>query len=577
MDPGQENIAYKYEIIPAGVANTIEGLEIIYAGRETEIGKHAGGLQDCKQPGTENEEEIEQVAIEIESDEEESELLEKIDFQPVPWQFRKSKLRWILLLTGNFTKTCLVRYRCFKVSVSACISLLLVLYLAFTFGWIADSTSIPTLITADSGLIFTKAHDVIWELKWLLSYLVGLFYVRSGHLGWLFRQLRLPKYIWKKSKRHGIIYAITVAVVMVIIPILAHAEKLYNQAEKEKNGHHFRKEHLICDIVYMVFRLITLPSFFIVCCVLYIIKVQVDVLGISLKRTSVGLGVPNAKREIRSVKKIIRKTDTRLKWFLLLNLVLILVTAFVGLVSVLEQFEFKVSYKSMNETSTEVVSEKLTMVELADTNADTYKEEIARLYKRMQSLSINVKHHKTAVNESASEPDGEESQQAQLERKIAQMQTDLAMLTLKSSLLTKSRKMMVMPIANKTTTVHRQQGPGKLLIQLSKVKVLFTSIEELGEVAVLFLVPLMLLAWHERAIRRITDEIRDLDEEDQRRNYFLIRDQETKDKILAELKEMRGVSIFDLQVSFYKAALLAVTAPFITAVLHALFKQYKLY
>ena len=93
----------------------------------------------------------------------------------------------------------------------------------------------------------------------------------------------------------------------------------------------------------------------------------------------------------------------------------------------------------------------------------------------------------------------------------------------------------------------------------------------------MFLIPLMLLSWHDRALLRITDEIFDLDEEEQRRKGFLIDNKETKAVIVSCLKSMSGVRIFGMQVTFYKAAFIAMLAPFVTMILHVMFKQYGLY
>ncbi len=503
---------------------------------------------------------------------------------PVLKRLKQYKVHWLLLATGNFSRRRFKsRFGYLYMAIQFLIVSALVLYSMFTFGELVEPSKWPRLIPAEGRFSFSKAHDVIWEQKWLLTYVFGLFYMRSGHFEQLLFQIRLPRYRWKLANKHGIIYTVSIAFMVILIPTWVHAIQLWIIAPMAS---HELWQYYLSIALFFVFRFVTLPSFCMVTCVLYLTKVIIDSLGETLKNINSNLGVPYAKRKIRVVKRIIRSSDTRLKWYLLLHLTLILLTAFTGLFSLLEKMEFKATYEESNRTSVSTPIQ-FKIAGIKSTKLDFFQRELALLRTNMEEISKNItvggktKPGITSENNSQTPNNSEErlarNSHEDLRKKFSMLDVQFRLLRMENKLNAERQSEMLVPAKNTTTTTTINNGPSHFTLQFSKVEVLIVSLMEMAEIIGLFLVPLLFLAWHERAIRRITDEFFDIDEEEQRQNYLLVDCVETKSEILSVLKSMRGVSIFGMQISFYKAGLFAVLTPFLTAILHTLFKQFQLY
>ena len=542
-----------YQIIPADEANSIAGMDDtiveVRTIRKKKIRDVEKGLDEVLEGG-----------VDCESDEE---GLLIVPGTVERLSLGRLKIGWFLNATGNFTKRQLrskhgYLYRLWQMLFIS----LLITYLLFAFGFLSI-TDIRPVIVADGDLPFTKIHDAVWELKWALAFILGVVYHGSGHLERFLTSLRLPTDVSRKGKRHGIIYLVTVGLMVIVIPALLHGMQLYDM-DKSHGKIKAVKQIIVCDLLYTVFRIVTVPSFCVVTMVLYLIKVQIDSLGRLLKCMSINLGIPYAEREIREVKRVIRTTDSKLKWYLVCHMVLILVTAFTGVFSCIERMHFKMG-NTGNKTSIVKINEGKSSHQFP------------------KQLVVNLVQLRTEMNQLNAMPenlqDGEATQWLEIKReRMARLNQKLLNLTLETIVET---QMQSLTRARNITLQIRNSGPSQLMIEfleeVEPFRVLLETVIALVEIIVLFLLPLMLLAWHERALQRITEEIVDLDTEDQRRFGFLIDCKQTKDDIVELLTKMRGVSIFGMRVSFYKAAFISVLSPFIAMTLHVIFKKYGFY
>ena len=477
---------------------------------------------------------------------------------------RRLKISWLFNMTGNFTKTQLrSRYGIFCRIWQVFLSLLLIAYLLFALGILKFKHIIP-IVAAESNLPFTKVHDAVWELKWLLAFIMGMFYYGSGHIERFLAGISLPSHVYRKAKHHGWLYLLSIGLFIIVLPSALHVLQLYDLSKKQNTG------NMKCDVFYTIFRIVTIPSFCIVTMVLYLIKVQIDSLGQCLKCTNSNLGVPYAKREITTVKRSIRITDTKLKWYLVCHMVLILIAAFTGIFSCIERLH--ITMYSGNGTVGVVVGNGIRESQHHESqlavDVTKLRLDLARLEKPMpQNLSRNS-YESMSVH--------------WLERKTARLAAlNKQLLNLSLQAIAESKMKSLSPSRNITVNVNSNTGPSQLIVKLldksRPFRILMEAIVEFLEVILLFLLPLMLLAWHERAILRITDEIRDLDTEEQRRFCFLIDSELNQKQIVKLLRDMHGVSIFGMRVQFYKAAFITVLSPFVTAILHFIFKKYKMY
>eukprot|EP00112_Aurelia_sp_Birch-Aquarium-sp1_P016603 Seg378.21_Seg378.17 transcript_id=Seg378.21_Seg378.17/GoldUCD/mRNA.D3Y31 product="hypothetical protein" protein_id=Seg378.21_Seg378.17/GoldUCD/D3Y31 len=485
-------------------------------------------------------------------------------------------LKVFLNATGNFTRAQI------KSSYGSLFNLwryifigLVIAYTLFALGMFPEESYKrikPVIIADSSGLTFTVVHDAVYLLKWVVSCILGSVYHKSGHLEKFLTDLRLSSSIVAKARRHGSWYLGIIIIMVILLPTTAHSFKHYDML-KTKSIDLF-KAIAICDFLFIVFTILTVPSFCVVTAVLYLIKVQIDTLGKVLKCVNVNLGVAYAEREIRGVKKMTRRADTKLKWYLLCHIMLVLITAFTGIFSCIERLEFKLK-DAKNETRT------IKQIDYTNTaNFTLLKFKVDDLKRELFEVSSDPTSKIPAYDTELDEMTLQKIQINRLTANSARLQRinkKLLDLTLQSLMETQIRH----PPSNTTTTIRSSSGPSKVeLAFITKARPLAIFLESstsLIEVIVLFLIPLMLLSWHDRALLRITDEIFDLDEEEQRRKGFLIDNKETKAVIVSCLKSMSGVRIFGMQVTFYKAAFIAVLAPFVTMILHVMFKRYGLY
>lgn len=471
------------------------------------------------------------------------------------------KVCWFMNATGNFTSNQLKsKYGSLLQFWQLLFVAVLVTYLCFAFGALKVK-DIKPIVVAEGKYPFTIIHDALWELKWLLAFVLGIFYYKSGHIERFLSGLRLPTDVYRKGRQHGFVYMITVCLTVIITPAFLHGMQLRDMGGKPETL-------LLCDALYTLFRIATVPSFCIVTVILYLIKVQIDSLGRVLKCINVNLGVPYAEREIREVKRVVRRADSKLKWYLLCHMILIILTAFTGAFSCIERI-------SIDTTA----AENGTSVTFAMKDVETD-------HSRAERISLKLLQLRREMNQSDRVPknlmadDGGARHMKWLDTKtlkLSRVSKELLRLTLATLAETQRGSK---PIRNVTLRVDGAQ-PSRMIVRLLEktkpLRIFIEAVVALIEVVVLFLLPLMLLAWHERALLRITDEIVDLDVEDQRRRGFLIDSDDAKRKVAEYLRTMGGVTIFSMRVNFYKAAFVTMFAPFLTVTLHVVFKKYGFY
>ena len=263
-------------------------------------------------------------------------------------------LRIFLNATGNFTRAQIRSSYGSLYNLWRCIFIgLVITYTVFALDLFPTACydQIKPLIKADpNGLTFTVAHDAVYLMKWVVSCILGSLYHKSGHLEGFLADLRLSSSTVAKARRHGLWYLGIIITMVILLPTAAHTFKHYYML-KEESIPNPTELIAICGSMFLAFKVLTVPSFCVVTAVLYLIKVQIDTLGKVLKCVNVNLGLAYAEREIRGVKKMTRRADTKLKWYLLCHIILILITAFTGIFSCIERLEVKFRV-GKNETRT---------------------------------------------------------------------------------------------------------------------------------------------------------------------------------------------------------------------------------
>ena len=512
-------------------------------------------------------------------------------------QLKRLKLRWFLVIIGQwFPKSWLKQFKFGLIAFQLFCLVLLFAYFLFMFGFIGH---VHTVVVDNTNYPFTTAKNFVWEFRWILTYLLGIIYHHTGHFEVFLSSLRLPVETLAKADCHKKLYFLFLVVLIVTIPTGLHLLQLLVMHDRvsEYHGKLLSNWQIgLCSTCFALYRIVCLPSFCVVTVVLYLVKAQLHTLGRELRCLNVNLGLSYAKHEIRMLKRKIRGTDSALKWYLICHLILILFSAFTGIFSCIERLRFSVAGHLQNTTETVV---KKTIVQPARISPATQRNAFVPVLMKFAEMKAKLDRMESSLlllQNTASSPAKSNDLVSVKEKSNASSSTsafqlyktrldsyreDLLALSAEGLSQMSDMKTIAMVTNLTDTVITGNNGLRKvavgIIIKFSALRVILEEASSLLEILVLYLVPLFLLAWHERAIQSITDEIIDIDVEEQRRNSFLFDTEQKKDEIVKYLKTMRGVTVFGTRFSFYKAAFVSVLAPFITITLHFLFKHFHLW
>ncbi|XP_028404596.1 uncharacterized protein LOC114527162 [Dendronephthya gigantea] len=373
---------------------------------------------------------------------------------------------------------------------------------------------------------------VVWESRWVISHHLGLYYFCvSRHMENFLQDSSLNQALWKETSRYLKRICLAVIVLIFIIPVILRPVELSYSLASEDIW------MIVMDTVYLaVDRLVTAPIFFVFVFEAYVLVRVVKGYGERITiwpkdyKNTPGSGMHAAKQHFVKINSLISSVGSNFQTYLALHFLFLLITAFLGVFACAEQLETKVTQ-----------------------NRTYFRADTPRYYKRIKITPSIIKplvKKIKLVPINSSEP----YLQKLLTEKAATKNTIskgiLVNVTLKEE------------ITETDTEASRKQ----ILIEVG-----IEAILKILESIVMYMIPLTLMLRLQTKLSIVRQTILYSDCFEQQENAYLFQDDEAI-RIMAEFIETcKGITIFGYKMPLFRAFLLSVLAPFLTALTTFLF------
>lgn len=372
-------------------------------------------------------------------------------------------------------------------------------------------------------------EEIIWDLRWVISHHLGLYYFCcSRHLEIFLQESCLNQALWKETSRYLKRICLAVIAIVFVVPVLLRPLELsYSFAPGEA-------WLIVMDTCLLaVDRLVTAPIFLVFVFEAYVLVRVVKGYGERIKiwpldyKNTPGSGMRAAKQQFVKTRSLIDSVGGNFQLYLALHFLFLLFTAFLGVFACAEQLETKVTQ-----------------------NHTFYTAQTPKYYKRMKIAPFIIKPPVKVKIVPI------ESSQPYVKSSIA----------LKAGLkANKSKNVANVTLKDKITT-YTEYSQEQTLIEVGIEATL-----KILESIVLYMIPLTLLLRLQTKLAIVRLNILYSDCFEQQENGYLFQDQETI-KTMAEFVETcEGMTIFGYKMPLFRAFLLSVLAPFLTALTTFLF------
>lgn len=393
------------------------------------------------------------------------------------------------------------------------------LYLAYSFGCFGAMTIEQQHMR---WFPISSIEDIVWESRWVISHHLGLFYFcRCRHMETFLKESCLNQGLWRETSRYLKRICQVLIVFLIFLPICLHPAEIFYSVQPEDAW-----KVALDTLVLALDRLLSVPIFLVFVLVAYVLVRVVKGYGECIKswpknyKNVEGSGMRAAKSRFLEIKNLISSVEKAFQLYLSLHFLSLLLTAFLGIFACVEQLEANHTY-FVAGTSKYYVSR--IKIQPAAVISPATKVKQARLMKEGVRAVLP-----------GEELNGEKSN-----------------VTLGK----------VMPVLGHAKAEEKQMF----------VEVGIEAVLKILESIVLYLVPLTLMLRLQTKLRLVRQAIVDSDCFEQQENDFLFQDEKsikTMDKYVATCS---GITIFGYKMPLFRAFLLAVFAPFLTAVTTFLF------
>ena len=397
------------------------------------------------------------------------------------------------------------------------------LYLAYSFGCFG-------VITIEQQHMrwfpVTSIEDIIWESRWVISHHLGLYYFcRCRHMERFLEESRLNQALWRETSRYLQRICLALIVFVLVLPIFLHPAEISYSVHPEDTW-----KVALDTLLLALDRLVSVPIFFVFVLVAYVLVRVVKGYGERVKswpknyKNVEGSGMRAAKLRFLEIKNLISSVNA-FQLYLSLHFLSLLLTAFLGIFACAEQLEAKVaSNGSYFAVSSKYYNVCMKIIQPASVISPAAK------VKQVHPMKPGVR-----TGLPFEEMYGEQGHNATLGR--------------------------AMPALENAKKKEKQMF----------IEVGIEAVLKILESIVLYLVPLTLMLRLQTKLRLVRQAIVDSDCFQQQEEGFLFQDEEsikTMDKYVATCS---GITIFGYKMPLFRSFLLAVFAPFLTAMTTFLF------
>lgn len=361
----------------------------------------------------------------------------------------------------------------------------------------------------------TAAKNIIWNLRMLQMYILGVLYFRKRHLEKMLCEVILTRRYWKKAR--NTIYKISIAVFLFVF-VLPVSSKAFQMTLSTRKVQKFQIKQIVLNVsLSILVRLVSLPIFFAFIHVVYIIFSRIRLFKEEIQKWPEGRK-EEARNRFMDIKNMIRDAERSFQPFLVTQLLLLLVLLIPSIFSCAERFQNETHYQQ------------------------TYSD-----YMELSSaakIPDNTKNLIFFTNVSSFYP----NQEVTLLLKIPGQNT------------TKPPQLMLPP-------QHTEYKTDVIGV----VKIACGALGDFLEMFVLYSLPLVFLAKLHKIMRSLPEVVQVLKFSEQREKGYLFQNRQILDEMLADLSTARGVQILRMNLTGVKAALLTLLMPLLTTAVHLLF------
>ena len=363
-----------------------------------------------------------------------------------------------------------------------------------------------SLVNEEMNETVTVAKNIIWFLRFLELYVLGVLYFRKRHLEEMLSKVILTKRYWKKTQKTIRKAILAVIVCEVIFPVFLKAVQMNLSTQKVAS---FNVEQISLAISLSLFaRLAALPMF-----VGFIYEVYIIFSHIRFFKKEIQTWPEDKLEEARNrfidITVMIRRAERYFQPFLITHLLLLLILLIPSIFSCAERFQTEIYY--WQKYSDPMM---LTPAQLPSNTGHTVTN-VSSFYNNNE-MGPNNTH--------------------------------------------------LQSMAYKVPFEHNE----KLTDVIEVIRIGCSALSDFLEMLVLYTLPLVFLAKLHKIMTSLPEVVRDLKFSEQREAGYLFQNNEILDKMLSYLSTGRGIQIMGMNLTGVKTALVTLLLPFLTTAIHLL-------
>ena len=370
-----------------------------------------------------------------------------------------------------------------------------------------------SLVNEEMNETVTVAKNIIWSLRFLELYVLGVLYFRKRHLEEMLSKVILTKRYWKKTQKTIRKAILAVIVCEVIFPIFLKAVQMNLSTQKVAS---FNVEQISLAISLSLFaRLAALPMF-----VGFIYEVYIIFSHIRLFKKEIQKWPEDKLEEARNrfidITVMIRRAERCFQTFLITHLLLLLILLIPSIFSCAERFQTEIYYQHKYWDSMKLIpaAQPPSNTGLIVTNVSSFYNNEMGLF--LKITGPNNTHHQV-----------------------------------------------------KTYKVPFEHNE-KLTDVIEVIRIGCSALSDFLEMLVLYTLPLVFLAKLHKIMTSLPEVVQNLKFSEQKEAGYLFQNNEILDKMLSYLSTGRGIQIMGMNLTGVKTALVTLLLPFLTTAIHLL-------
>lgn len=416
-------------------------------------------------------------------------------------------LRWFLQITfqwypqnASFTRK----------AFTTAMQFLIVAFLCCCYAFDMGAFHNRSLIQDELHQTVTAAKNIIWSLRYLEMYILGVLYFRKRHLEKMLSEVILTRRYWKKVRRTIFKISIAVLICVFAVPVTSKIVQMNITTRKVES---FDLKEILCNVSLSILaRIEALPIFLAFIYVVYITFSQIRYYKEQIQKWRDGK--EKARNRFIDITVIIQDTERSFQAFLITHLLLLLILLIPAVFSCAERLQTESHYE---QTYTDQM--KMTSAVKLPQNPETL---IVTNFSNIKPQEVTFLL-KLPANQNTTQPK-----------------------------------------APQPHTVSKTDVAGI-------AKIICGNLGDFLEMVVLYSLPLVFLAKLHKIMTSLPEVVQKLKFSDQLEKGYLFQSRQILDEMNEDLSTGRGVQILRMNFTGVKAALLTLLMPFLTTTIHLLF------